>query len=47
MPLQAFGEIVPGLVKRIGVTGPGYQAMTLIEREAQKTSPEASVLDAR
>ena len=44
MGLKALGEIVPGLVKKIGVSDKSFQIMSLIEREIQKSSPRAQVM---
>ena len=44
MGLTAFREIVPGLVKKIGISDKSFQIMSLIEREIQKSSPGAQVV---
>src|SRR5438045_2008216 len=41
---QALKELVPGLIKKIGITDRSFQVMTLLEREIQKTSPGAVVV---
>ena len=44
MALLAFKEMVPGLVKKIGITERSFQVMSLIENEIQKTASAASVV---
>lgn len=37
-------ELVPELVRSLGITEAGYQMLTLIEHEAQKIDPTAQVV---
>ena len=41
---QALKNIVPALVKKIGISDRSFQALSLIEREIQKCSPAANVM---
>src|SRR5437879_1344595 len=44
MPALALKEIVPGLIKKIGISDRSFQVMSLIENEIQKGSPQACVV---